>query len=257
MKLEIFTIVLDGMPYLPAHLPVFSSLNCDWHWTIAEGAAMNVKDTAWCRPQPPRLSRDGTAEYLNAIRNHPRVTVIQRQSWNGKVEQCNACLEHIAEPCVLLQMDVDEIWSAKQLHALLHFFHGNPHFQSAEFFCRYFVGPNIIITSNNTYATRPGDWHRAWRFEPWVKFLKHEPPVLNRSTDPRATREQTWDYGLVFEHWAYAMESQVAFKEKYYGYRDAVKHWKRLQYNQTWPVRLGDFFPWVKDNTTADLLHKS
>ena len=255
-KLNIFTICLDGAPYIGSHLPVLNTLKINWHWTIAEGVATNVKDTAWCSRQTPRLSRDGTTEYLNAIRNHPRVTVLKKQSWEGKVAQVNACLAGIDSPGILLQMDVDEIWSAKQLETLVEFFNAYPKIRSAEFYCRFFVGPNIIITSLDSYATKPGDWHRAWRFEPGMKFLKHEPPVLNGVTDPRASREATKECGLVFEHWAYALESQVRFKEAYYGYHNAVQHWRRLEANTVWPIPLRNFFPWVTDGTIADVLHK-
>ena len=256
MRLNIFTICLDAMPYISSHLPVLNTLKADWHWVIAEGAAMNVKDTSWCKPQPPRLSRDGTTEYLNGIRNHARVSVIQRQQWNGKTEQVNACLSLMKQPGVLLQMDCDEIWTAEQLGCLIKLFTLYDNFQSADFYCRFFVGPNIVITSDNTYATHAGDWVRAWRFTPGMQFLKHEPPTFESACLPRATRKQTKDSSLVFDHYAYALESQVRYKEAYYGYAGAVDGWRRLQANQKWPVRLGSFFPWVKDNTTADLLHR-
>lgn len=256
MKLNIATIVLDCMPYIGSHLPMLDTLKSDWHWVIAEGAAMNVRDTGWCKPQSPRLSRDGTTEYLNCIRNHPRVRVIQRQQWNGKTEQVNACLSLMKQPGVLLQIDGDEIWTAQQLETLVRLFETEPRIQSAAFHCRYFLGPNIIVSSNNTYTSHVGDWVRAWRFTPGMQFLKHEPPTFRTACLPQATREQTKKYGLVFDHYAYALESQVRYKETYYGYAGAVDGWRRLQANQKWPVRLGSFFPWVKDSTTADLLHR-
>jgi hypothetical protein len=215
-----------------------------------------VKDTDWCQPQSPQLSRDGTTEYLNEIRNHPRISVIQRQQWNGKTEQVNACLSLMKQPGVLLQMDCDEIWTASKLKILVNVFGANQEIQSAEFYCRFFLGPNIVITSHNTYATHAGDWVRAWRFTPGMQFVKHEPPIFKTACLPRMTREQTRDYGLTFDHYAYALESQVRYKEAYYGYAGAVEGWRRLQANQQWPARLNNYFPWVKDSTTADLLHK-
>lgn len=257
MKLEIFSIVLDGFPFITWHLPVFNRLTIPWHWTIAEGAAMNHHDTSWCKPQAARLSSDGTTEYLNEIKRHPNVTVIQKTSWDGKREMCNACLSRITVPSILLQLDADELWEPGQLEALLLFFKAYPEINQARFFCRYFVGQNIITTSENAYGNNPGEWLRAWRYYPGQKFSRHEPPVLNGLPEKSATREQTRECGLVFNHYAYAFEKQLTFKEKFYGYTDAVKHWRRLQTNTVWPVKLKDFLPWVDDRATADLLHKS
>ena len=254
-KLCIMTICLDSMPYITWHLPVFNRLTIPWRWIVAEGAAMNVKDTAWCRPQTPRLSNDGTTEYLNSLKGHPRITVLQRPSWDGKVEQCNACLALIKEPCLLLQVDSDELWTAEQLETLVSFFNAYEQIKSARFLCRYFLGVNVHITSRNGYGNHPGEWLRAWRFEPGMKFLKHEPPVLAGCEGPCATREQTAEVGLVFDHWAYVFEKQVAYKEQFYGYKDAVKHWRRLQENKIWPVKnLQSFLPWVGPGVTADRL---
>jgi hypothetical protein len=56
----------------------------------------------------------------------------------------------------------------------------------------------------------------------------------------------------VFDHYAYAIENQVRFKERYYGYRDAVKHWRKLQSHPgPWPVKLKEFLPWVDDRVMA------
>ena len=242
MKLVLFTIVLDGMPYIGWHLPVLNQLkDVDWRWIIAEGAAMNYYDTGWCKSQSPRLSWDGTTEYLNSIRRHPRVTVLQQQQWNGKTEQCNACLEQIKEPCILLQVDCDELWTAQQLRGLLELFQ-RP-WNSARFFCQYRVGPNLIVTSENTYGNKTGEWHRAWRYTPGMRFERHEPPVMNGIAERCATREFTRDMGLVFDHWAYALEAQVKFKEFFYGYTGAVQHCKRLQAHNNFPTKLNNFLP--------------
>lgn len=263
MKLAIFTICLDAMPMITWHLPVFNTLgdlNVDWHWYIAEGAAMNVKDTAWCKPQSPRLSMDSTTAYLNAISRHPRITVLQRQSWNGKVEMCNACLEQIkaVEPHVLLEVDADELWTADAIHKLTTCLSETPNYNCARFFCRFFVGPNIVSMHENSYGNNPGEWLRAWIWAPGARFIKHEPPVLagvNDGNEHCLKREVTDGMGLRFEHYAYAFRQQVAYKEKFYGYTDAVKHWERLQANTTWPVkRLKDFLPWVDERADADIL---
>lgn len=257
MKLHLFTIALDAMPFITTQLAMFNRLKCDWKWSVAEGAAMNIHDTAWCKPQPPRLSNDGTTEFLNSLRGHPRIRVVQNTSWRGKVEMVNACVAQFDEPGILMQVDADEIWLPDQLESVLHFFKAYPEIQSAKFFCRYFVGNNIIITSRNTYGNNTNyEWLRAWRYTPGMTYSRHEPPVLNGATGLCATCEQTEEVGLVFDHYGYVNENQVAYKERFYGYRDAVKHWKRLQENKEWPVKLKNFLPWIKDEATADLLHK-
>jgi hypothetical protein len=258
MKLHIVTICLDGMPQIRWHLPVLDQLKIPWQWHIAEGAAANVKDTAWCKAQQPRLSRDGTTEYLNALSGHPRVRLYRKQMWDGKVSMFNTMLSNIKEPCVLLQMDSDELWTATQLEKLVELF-GNPSLSArncAYFYCRYYIGPNIVITSENTYGNKLGEWMRAWHFTPGMKFKTHEPPIMENFNAKPFLREMTMGHGLVFQHFAYCFPEQVAFKELFYGYKDAVSHWRRLQANTKWPVKLKTFLPWVKDDATADLLWK-
>jgi hypothetical protein len=256
MKLCIYTIALDAMPQITWHLPVFNRLTIPWHWYIAEGAAMNVKDTSWCARQEPRLSRDGTTEYLNSIKVHPHVTVIQKPRWEGKVEQCNACLAQIKEPCILLQMDSDECWDAHRLESLVGFFKSYDEIKCAKFYCRYFIGQNIVITSRNTYGNNSYEWLRAWRFEPGMTYSKHEPPILTGCFEPMATREQTEEVGLVFDHYSYVFEKQVAYKCNWYNYPNGLNHWRRLQENKVWPAKVRNFLPWVKDEAVAELLHK-
>ncbi len=257
MRLHIFTIVLDGMPFLPTLLSNFNRLppHIDWHWSVAEGAAMNVLDTRWCQAQAPRLSRDGTSEFLFGLCQHPRITVHQKPAWKGKVEMCNTCLADFTKPGVLLECDADELWLSEQLVALTDLFETEPHINCARFFCRYFVGPNIVITSEHSYGNRPSEWLRAWRFKPSMRFATHEPPLLEGATNQCATRDDTRYLGLVFDHYAYAFEKTVGYKEWFYGYRDAVKHWRRLQANDKWPVTdLHEYLPWVDKGVTADRL---
>ncbi len=51
-----------------------------------------------------------------------------------------------------------------------------------------------------------------------------------------------------FNHYAYATEAQVAYKEKFYGYKGLLEGWLRLQEQRMFPVFLRDFFPQVKDD---------
>lgn len=256
-RLHIFSIVLDGMPFLPMQLANFNHLpaTIDWRWSVAEGAAMNVNCTRWCRPQEARLSCDGTTEFLNTLRDHPRIKVHQRKRWMGKLEMVNTCLADFRMPGVVLQADIDEVWLPHQLEALLAFFQSRPHVSMAHFFCRYYVGANIVITSEHSYGNRPTEWARAWLWTPELKALSHEPPIMVGCADGVcATREHTRDFGLVFDHYAYAFESQVAYKGKFYNYPNAVQQWRKLQANRNWPCSLSTLLPWVDKGVVANQL---
>lgn len=253
LPLEIFTLVLDGQPWISKHLPVFDSLPFPWRWHIVEGAANNVNCTAWCQKQSPRLSSDGTSEYLDSIKDHPCVTINRAKWWDGgKLQMCNSPLHLISKPCVLLQVDSDELWTAQQLETLVRMFTVNAQMARAYFFCQFHVGPDIVTIGENGYGNHSGEWLRAWRYVPGMRFGRHEPPVLNGNKGAAAPREFTRNEGLVFTHMAYATEKAVRYKMEFYGYKDAVLHWKRLQSNTVWPVRrLKDFLPWVTEGTGA------
>lgn len=258
-RLEIVTLALDAMPFLPIQLSNFNRIDTslvDWHWKIVHGVAANTGSTRWCRPHRPRLSADGTTELLATWKNHPRIKIYERPIWaGGKDEMFQHALNHITEPCTLLEADADEFWEHDQIETLVGFFNAYQEIAFARFFCQFFVGPNIVITSDNGYGNRPSEWLRAWRYS-GQKLISHEPPVIDGLITSCATREQTREAGLVFQHWAYALEKSVAFKENYYGYKDAVSHWRRLQANTQWPCDLGSYLPWVGPNVTADRLHK-
>jgi hypothetical protein len=257
VRLEIFTIALDAMPFITWHLPIFNRLRCDWHWTIVEGAASNVNCTKWCQPQAPRLSRDGTTEYVNSLRGHPRITVIQKQNWRGKVEMCNAAIQHIKEECALVQVDADEIWYAEQLNDIVSIYETDKTVAAMQFYCRYFLGWNIVAVGDNSYGNRRGEWVRSWRFFPGNKWKSHEPPVFEGLPIPAISRDETRQLGLVFDHFAYCTPQQVSYKESFYGYPHALENWLRLQQSKEWPVKdLRKFLPWVGENAQADLLHR-
>jgi hypothetical protein len=241
------------MPWLAC---VFVELNrltdYEWHWHIVEGAAMNRHDTRWIASQAPRLSGDGTGQFLDSIGHHPRVTVYRRPSWDGKREMVNAPLAAISQPGVLLQVDSDELWTADQLRRIIDLFHGDESLGGMRFWCRYFVGPNVVTTSENGYGNFGNklEWTRAWRFRPGMTFSSHEPPVLAGNQGDFLSRDETRNYGLVFDHYAWALKSQAELKRTLYGkgYETAPHGWDQLQHNRAWPVRsLKHFMPWVGD----------
>jgi len=256
MKLIIFTIVLDGQPFLSRHLEEFEKLSIPWEWRISEGTSANTNCTTWCKPQMPSLSRDGSSEYLTKISKHPNVKIRRRMLWaGGKVEMCNACLSGIEEDCILLQVDVDEFFSAGQMERIVEMFEEQPDAMRAFFWCRYFLGRNIVATNTDGYSNRKvGEWLRAFRYTKGMQFSRHEPPVLNENRGLAITRDETGRQGLVFEHFAWSLESQIAAKARLYPYPNALEHWKRLQENKVWPVRnLSEFLPWVGEGASADL----
>src|SRR3989304_9302948 len=103
MKLHIITIVLDGMPFITWHYPVFRRLAFEWHWWIVEGVALPKGCTKWCAPLEPRLSKDGTTDYLAALeRFDKRVMHIARPSWPGKASMFNEALSRIEDEAYLL-----------------------------------------------------------------------------------------------------------------------------------------------------------
>lgn len=252
-----FTICLDAMPFITWHLPVFNQLGFKWQWIIAEGTAKNIHCTKWCRPLHPRLSIDGTSEYLNQISYHPNIRLIRKQSWNGKIEMVNACVSRIKNPCIVIEVDADELWAPETLEKLVYILHQHEDKRvAAQFYCRYFVGQNIITLGENCYGNNPGEWSRAWTWKPGDVFVRHEPPIRGPFSEEKVLgRDYMKSEGITFEHYAYAFPQQLRFKEHYYGYRDAHAHWLRLQKNRQWPVKLKDFLPWVDDRVMATALH--
>lgn len=265
LPIHFVTICLDGMPFVAWHYPVFRQLSLDWHWHCIEGVALPEKDTKWVKQITPRLSKDGSSQHLIELANlDKRVTHYPAPKWPGKTAMFNHALERIEdEEFLLWQVDSDEVWTLRQVREVWNRFQACPEINSLRFHCRYFVGPDIVITSRNTYGNNDAyEWHRVWRVRRGVRFETHEPPKLEGFEERAMTQQETERAGLVFDHFAYATEAQVAFKQDYYGssnnaagalYRDAVKGWRRLQVNQAWPVsQLRDFLPWVGENVTAE-----
>lgn len=277
LKIHFFTIVLNGMPFIEKHIENFKKIMPQWHWHIIEGVAELKNDTAWSVANGGRiegsfhkygLSNDGTTEYLDSLKQQfPNQISIYRKPkgvfWNGKIEMVNAPLPNIFEECLLWEIDVDEFWSAGQINEAHQLFSNNPKKFAAFYWCNYFVGPDILISTRNGYANNPSsEWERTWRFLPHFRWAAHEPPTLVEKTfsgEIKSVRnrgafshEETEKVGLVFQHYAYVFQSQLQFKEVYYGYQGAVADWIRLQDNSIFPAKLSDFFKWVNDGTLID-----
>lgn len=251
MKLVAFTIVLDGEPFIERHLPILQATFLRYQWIVVEGASGNTADTAWCQKQSARLSEDGTHEYINSIAD-TRVMHIYKKKWANKTEMCNAALAEIKEPCVLMQIDSDEIWTPKQLERIVELFTGDDSLSAITFPCRFFVGPKLITQGHSCYGDNDYEWQRAWRFQPGQEFLSHEPPVLKAVSGDygkRMGKRDALELDLVFDHFAYATEEQVRYKEKFYGYPGLLNAWLALQAHDKFPVELSRFFAHVKGNS--------
>lgn len=277
LPIHFLTIVLNGDPFIRYHIEVFDRLPCRWHWHIVEGVADLKHDTAWSVATGGRVpaalhdrgrSNDGTSAYLDALaaRYPDRVTVYRKPLgvfWDGKREMVAAPLPNLRDACLLWQLDSDELWTLEQIMTMRALFLAHPDRTAAYFWCRFFVGETKFVTTRYGYAGNPNqEWLRVWWFLPGARWEKHEPPVLvgpapDGSVGDLAriapfTHAETEAAGLVFDHMAYTTEAQARFKESYYGYRDALAHWRRLQTEAVRPALLRDYLPWVQDGTMID-----
>jgi len=259
--LVFFTIALDAMPWLCHHYPVFCQLKVPWRWIVVEGVADAVNCTSWCAKIPPRLSNDGTTEYLRHLcAKDSRVTHITQPIWNGKVSMCNAALALIREPCLLWQVDSDELWEAGTIEHVARLFLSEllSELNCAYFHCRYFVGPDryIQIRANSFGNHDAYEWKRVWRFRPGMTFLTHEPPSIIGFHEKPMVQSFMDSEGCRFTHMAYATRKQMEFRAHYYAgstnpnanlWMNCVEGWERLQAVKEFPVKLNQFFPWVDD----------
>ncbi|KJH71512.1 FkbM family methyltransferase [Aliterella atlantica] len=277
VPVHFLTIVLNGEPFIRYHVEVFKQLPFKWHWHIVEGVAELRHDTAWSLQLGGRItdelhcngrSCDGTTEYLDElVKQYPEKITIYRQPqgtfWDGKREMVNAPLSNINEECLLWQVDTDELWTVEQICTARLMFINNPDKTAAFYWCWYFVGKDLIISTRNCYTQNPQqEWLRTWRYKPGSVWVAHEPPGLaeplpnGQWQDIAAmnpfTHEETEKQGLIFQHFAYVTPEQLRFKEQYYGYKNAVNQWNQLQEQSHFPVLLREYFSWVQDITQVD-----
>jgi glycosyltransferase involved in cell wall biosynthesis len=278
LPIHFFTIVLNGQPFIQYHIEAFKQLPFKWHWHIIEGVADLKNDTAWSvslgghiseQIHSHGLSNDGTTEYLDELnRKYPQNITIYRKTdgrfWNGKREMVNEPLFNIDEECLLWQIDADELWTTEQIYTARQMFIDNPEKTAAFYWCWYFVGEKLIISTRNCYAQNPNqEWLRTWRYKPGAVWVAHEPPRLeeplgngqwcNVAAINPFLHHETESNGLVFQHFAYVTPEQLQFKQEYYGYSNAVSQWLALQANNKFPTLLRDYFVWVGDETRVDL----
>lgn len=222
------------------------------YWFIVEGATLPVHDTSWCKDinnkyyNDKKLSVDGTTEFLDSIKNDKIIVVRKNDFWNGKIEMCNSFMSFV-ENAYLMQIDVDEFWSKETLTKMFSLCDRRLRDDGLKFKCNYYVGPDLIISNDGCYGNQDFEWVRLWKIKNKTTWASHEPPVLhnyNKIVDKKSTIK----LGLTFDHYAYVIESQLEFKQNFYGYEGAVENWKRLQEHKEFPAKLKDFLPWVDDN---------
>ncbi|MBN2809604.1 MAG: glycosyltransferase [Deltaproteobacteria bacterium] len=277
LPVHFFTIVLNGEPFIRYHIEIFKQLKFKWHWHVIEGVAALKNDTAWCVANGGRitdelhaegLSKDKTTQYLDQLFSvYPDQVTVYRKSegrfWHGKLEMVNAPLPAIKEECLLWQIDADELWTVSQINRARELFMKFPDRTAAYYWCWFFVGMDIVISTRNCYAQNPKqEWLRTWRYRPGCRWMAHEPPVLvepvgeNRWRDLGRVKpfshQETERAGLIFQHFAYVTREQLIFKEIYYGYSGATEKWEELQENTEFPILLKDYFPWVRDETQVN-----
>jgi hypothetical protein len=258
MTINIFTIVLDGSPWIGAQFAELCRLReLDWHWSIVEGASLPKKDTAWMGNQSGKVSHDGTHQFLQSLKTHPRITVNSKSEWGGKTEMINAALTAFKRDGVLLQMDSDELWTEFQMKSLASMMEIEREVNTVQFKMDYMLGPNVISTSKDGYGNRANEWVRAWRYSVGEWMECHEPPVFNGNRERILGRDESERlFGRIL-HMAWVTPQQVSQKQRIYrgGYENACENWEKLQNNMKWPVKdLQQFLPWVGKGASADLI---
>ena len=281
LPIHFITIVLNGEPFIRYHINVLRHLPFKWHWHLVEGIAELKHDTAWSLVNGGHigqsfhrdgLSNDGTTEYIDKLSSlfPDNISVYRPESglfWDGKRSMVNAPLDSIKEECLLWQLDMDEFWTVEQLCTARDMFIRNPDKTAGFYYCEFFVGPNLVVSrrecKNRKPCNWPGEcasknlciWLRNWRYTPGCRWKAHEPPLLHRPNLDGSTSDlaeinpffpqETEEFGLVFQHFAYVLPQQLMFKEKYYGYAGAYYLWLQLQKENSFPVKLKEFFPWT------------
>jgi len=268
MFLHVFTLILNGMPFIRHHELVLRGLGVPWRWRIVEGVAELKGDTAWSLKTGGRfprgmarkgLSIDGTTAYLNRLQKlHPRkISVIRQKSgcpWPGKTAMVRAAMQGVQDGDLIFQLDSDELWARSILQKAVEIFRSRPELQWARVPCRFFYGPDLYTEGERQYGNGPGEWLRFWRYRRGDTWQTHEPPCLIRrasgrpvTEEPGLDRNQSRAHGLGFDHYAYATEAQVRFKEAYYGYRHAIPLWRAMKKKGQAGDLVRRYLPWVRE----------
>ena len=249
MRIEFFTIVYNGQPWIRGQAEFFRQLgDVNWRWHVVEGLAEHVKDTAWCKEAGGRisdfesrntnLSTDGTGEFLDGLKKEfgDRVSIYRppgAEPWPGKKAMIDCFLPQLEDGCLLWQLDVDEFWKPDQVRQILAAFEKRLELTSGWFDCDYFFGWDRCSSRSGVFGNfREYEWLRVWRYQKGDSWGSHEPPALMREVEggkrenvgrlhpmlQRETRARGWK----FQHYALTDRAQMEFKEIYYGHRGLI-----------------------------------
>jgi hypothetical protein len=256
MKKVAFTICLNGMPFIMRQAQIIPEIFDKWY--IIEGYSLPVKDTDWCKHinidefTNNGLSNDGTTEFLDKIKSD-KIEIIRKpigEFWQGKTEMCNSFMNDL-ENCVLMQFDMDEIWNPDVLRDVLSYAENNDDFDSMLFRCNYYVGHDLVITDTNCFGNKDFEWQRLWKIRNKTKWLSHEPPSIEATTNV-ILKHETEKRGWIFDHFAYLLTKQIQFKEKYYGYEGATRAWQIMQKCPDRRFNIKRYFTWLTDDAIVN-----
>ncbi|MEE3716421.1 alpha-1,2-fucosyltransferase [Tumidithrix elongata RA019] len=253
LSIHFFTVILEPLPFLRFHLEVFRRLDFVWHWHLIDGM-------------------DGTSkEFLHDLEqlvdSEPnRITLYQPKGgiWQDALAMHNACLDNLPRECLLWQIDPQEFWTSEQIETAREMFAENPERTAAFYWCWFFVSDRLVITTTYCYGQHPErEWLRTWRFQPQMHFIAVDPPVLVQSLPDGTLQDvgriapflhaDTEQQGLVFQRFAFVCPEQLLSLEQR-GYLNALAEWENLQRQSESPLLLRDYFSWVTDDASVDLI---
>ena len=274
MKIEFFTIVYNGQPWIRGQAEFFRQLvGVDWRWHVVEGLAEHVKDTAWCKEAGGRvsdfksrnsnLSTDGTREFLDGLKKEfgNRVSLYRppgAEPWPGKKAMIDSFLAQLEDGCLLWQLDVDEFWKPDQVEQILGEFEKRPELTAGWFDCDYFFGWDRCSSRPGVFGNfREYEWLRVWRYQKGDSWGSHEPPALLRGVEggKRANvgeihpmlQKETRARGWKFQHYALTDRPQMEFKEIYYGHRGLIAGLDQLEKTGRIEPLARTLFPHIRD----------
>jgi ADP-heptose:LPS heptosyltransferase len=275
MKIEFFTIVYNGQPWIRGQAEFFRRLEgVDWWWHVVEGLAEHVEDTAWCKQAGGRiadfkrrnsnLSTDGTKEFLEGLKKEfgERISLYRppgAEPWPGKKAMIDCFLPQLEDGCLLWQLDVDEFWAPDQVRQIAAEFKKRPELTAGWFDCDYFFGWDRCSSRPGVFGNfREYEWLRVWRYQKGDSWGSHEPPRLNRNSESGNRKEdvgrinpllqkETRARGWKFQHYALTDRAQMEFKEIYYGHRGLIAGLEQLGKASRSEPLVRSLFPHIQD----------
>lgn len=276
LPLIIYTIVANGWPFITYHLDVLKSLERYYQWHIIEGIAIGRANSKnpYSRANFSEefvyrgLSVDGTTTYINKLKKeNPENIFVHRpvygDYWRDK--KVMIYVTHVIDfSCVMIEIDVDELWSREQLLKIQELFQEGSR-RCMFFHCHYFITPSYVtITRNKPTHANSYEWLRAWKYDKGDFWTSHAPPYLwhYKSSSSKWVKDFgfkcfrhgfTEANGLVFTHYSYTVDSAMKFKEEFYGRPGLYDKWKAVENHPgPFPLEVSDYFSWLKKGTYVD-----